>query len=127
MARSAHNSSRLAKPVGPFSHAVRCGELVYLSGQAGQEPAGGQLVSGGVLEQVRQIFINFRALLEEMGLTFEDVVKVNVFLSSMSHFEAMNQVYAEHFTAPYPARTTVAVEELPMSALVEMEMIAWAH
>ncbi len=127
MARIAHNSSRLAKPVGPFSHAVHENELVYLSGQVAQVPDTGKLVEGGFAEQARQIFRNFRVLLAEMGLTFDDVVKVNVFLDSMGNFEPLNKVYAEHFAAPYPARTTVAVKELPMSALVEMEMIVRAH
>jgi 2-iminobutanoate/2-iminopropanoate deaminase len=127
MTRPAHNSHKLANPVGPFSHAVRSGELVYLSGQAGQEPVTGKLAAGGIGEQTRQILWNFGTLLEDLGLTFNDVVKVNVFLLSMTDFDAMNRVYAEYFVSPYPARTTIAVYELPMQALVEMEMIARAH
>jgi 2-iminobutanoate/2-iminopropanoate deaminase len=124
MSREAHNSEQLARPVGPFSHAVKCGELVFLSGQVGQEPATGKLVDGGVIEQTRQIFNNARVLLSELKLSLHEVVKVNVFLSTMDDFAAMNTVYAEYFTPPYPARTTVAVRELPMRAFVEMEMVA---
>lgn len=124
MPRNAVNSPRLAPPVGPFAHAVRSGELVYLSGQIGQDSATGTLVEGGIVAQARQIFSNVRTLLEDLELNLDDVVKVNVFLASMGDFAAMNGVYAEQFAAPYPARTTVAVKDLPMGALVEMEMIA---
>jgi 2-iminobutanoate/2-iminopropanoate deaminase len=122
----AHNCARLAKPVGPFSHAVGVGKVFYLSGQAGQNPATGDLVQGSIREQTQQIFRNFGALLQDLHLTFDDVVKVNVFLTNMSDFNEMNRVYAEHFASPYPARTTVAVKELPLNALIEIEMIAEA-
>jgi 2-iminobutanoate/2-iminopropanoate deaminase len=124
MPRQATNSPHLATPVGPFSHAVHAGELVFLSGQVGQDPASGQLITGGVRQQTQQIFANMRLLLKDLGLTLDDVVKVNVFLTSMSNFAEMNAVYSEHFAKPYPARTTVAISELPLSALVEMEMVA---
>jgi 2-iminobutanoate/2-iminopropanoate deaminase len=126
MPREAHNSSHLPTPVGPFSHAVRVGELLFLSGQVGQDAASGQLVDG-FAEQTRQIFSNVRKLLEDLGLDFDDVQRVNVFLSTMGNFTALNTIYAEHFSPPYPARTTVAVKELPMGAMVEMEMIARAR
>jgi 2-iminobutanoate/2-iminopropanoate deaminase len=126
MPREAHNSSYLPTPVGPFSHAVRVGELFFLSGQVGQDVASGKLVVG-FAEQTRQIFRNLRKVLEDLGLDFDDVQKVNVFLSTMGDFSAMNAIYAEHFSPPYPARTTVAVKELPMGAMVEMEMIARAR
>jgi 2-iminobutanoate/2-iminopropanoate deaminase len=126
MPREAHNSSHLPTPVGPFSHAVRVGELFFLSGQVGQDAASGQLVDG-FAEQTRQIFSNVRKLLEDLGLDFDDVQRVNVFLSTMGNFTALNAIYAEHFSPPYPARTTVAVKELPMGAMVEMEVIARAR
>jgi 2-iminobutanoate/2-iminopropanoate deaminase len=124
MARQAFNSPRLAVPVGPFSQSVRSGELVFLSGQVGQVPATGKLVEGGVIPQARQVFSNVRTLLEDLGLGLDDVVKVNVFLTDMVDFAAMNEVYGAHFAAPHPARTTVAVKALPLGALVEMEMVA---
>lgn len=124
MTRQATNSSHLATPVGPFSHAVHAGELIFLSGQVGQDPATGKLIQGAVRQQAQQIFANMRVLLKDLGLTLDDVVKVNVFLTSMRDFPEMNTVYGEHFTQPYPARTTVAVSELPLGAKVEMEMVA---
>jgi 2-iminobutanoate/2-iminopropanoate deaminase len=127
MPRQAFNSPRLAAPIGPFSQSVRSGELVFLSGQVGQDPTTKKLAEGGIAGQARQIFANVATLLEDLGLGLDDVVKVNVFLTSMDDFGAMNDVYAEQFAAPYPARTTVAVKALPMSALVEMEMIARAR
>jgi 2-iminobutanoate/2-iminopropanoate deaminase len=123
MRRQATNSPHLATPVGPFSHAVDAGQLVFLSGQVGQDPATGKLLQGAVRQQTQQIFVNIGLLLEDLGLTLEHVVKVNVFLTSMSNFAEMNAVYGEHFGQPYPARTTVAVSELPLGALVEMEMV----
>lgn len=127
MPRNATNSARLVSPVGPFSHAVRSGELIYLSGQVGQDPSTGKLVEGGVVEEARRIFANLGLLLEDMGLSFAEVLKVNVFLLSMSDFAAMNSVYAGQFEAPFPARTTVGVKELPLGALIEIEMIARAR
>lgn len=123
MTRHALNSSHLAPPVGPFSHAVHTGDEVYLSGQVGQDPATGTLVAGGILEQTRQIFSNIRTLLDDLHLDFDKVIKVTVFLANIEDFAAMNEIYAQYFSFPYPARTTVAVKALPMGALVEMEMI----
>jgi 2-iminobutanoate/2-iminopropanoate deaminase len=117
-------SDRLAKPVGPFSPAVRDGNRIYTSGQVGQEPATGKLVEGGVVAQTEQIFRNLDAIMSAAGTSFADVVKVNVYLMDIRDFGAMNEVYAKHFAAPYPARTTVAVAALPLGALVEVEMIA---
>jgi 2-iminobutanoate/2-iminopropanoate deaminase len=122
--RQVVNSSRLSTPVGPLAHAVRSGDLVYLSGQVGLDPATGALADGGFIPQTRQTFSNVRVLLDDVGLDLDSVVKVNVFLTSMGDFAALNAVYAEQFAAPYPARTTVAVKELPLGALVELEMIA---
>ncbi|HEY4973063.1 MAG TPA: Rid family detoxifying hydrolase [Steroidobacteraceae bacterium] len=124
MPRQATNSTHLAAPVGPFSHAVHAGELVFLSGQVAQDPVSGKLIQGAVRQQTQQIFANIGVLLKDLGLTLDDVVKVNVFLTSMRDFGEMNTVYGEHFTQPYPARTTVAVSELPLGAKVEMEMVA---
>ena len=117
-------SDRLAKPVGPFSPAVRDGDRVYMSGQVAQDPATGKLVEGGVAAQTEQIFRNVTVLLEAAGKSLVDVVKVNVYLTDIRRFADMNEVYARHFVAPYPARTTVAVAALPLNAEVEIEMIA---
>ena len=117
-------SDRVAKPVGPFSPAVRDGDRVYTSGQVAQDPATGKLVEGGVVAQTEQIFHNLAAILSAANKSFADVVKVNVYLTDIRDFVAMNEVYAKHFAAPYPARTTLGVAALPLGAEVEIELIA---
>jgi len=97
---------------------------VYTSGQVGQDPATGKLVEGGVVAQTEQIFHNLEGIMSAANKSFADVVKVNVYLTDIRDFAAMNEVYARHFNAPYPARTTVAVAALPLGAAVEIEMIA---
>jgi 2-iminobutanoate/2-iminopropanoate deaminase len=123
MGVTARNSTQLPKPVGPFSHSVSTEALMFLSGQIAQDPATGRLIEGDVSAQARQILSNIGVLLREFDRSFRDVAKVNVFLTSMKDFAAMNEVYAATFTAPYPARTTVAVAELPMGARIEIEMV----
>jgi 2-iminobutanoate/2-iminopropanoate deaminase len=117
-------SDRLAKPAGPFSPAVRDGDRVYTSGQIGQDPATGKVVEGGVAAQTEQIFHNLEVILEAADKSLADVVKVNVYLIDIERFTEMNEVYARHFVAPYPARTTIGVAALPLGAEVEIEMIA---
>lgn len=117
-------SDRLAKPVGPFSPAVRDGDRVYTSGQVAQDPATGKLIAGGVAAQTEQIFRNLAVILSAANKSLGDVVKVNVYLTDMRDFAEMNDVYAKHFAPPYPARTTVAVAALPLGAQVEIETIA---
>lgn len=116
-------SDRLAKPVGPFSPAVRDGDRVYASGQIAQDPATGKLIADGVAAQTEQIFHNIAVLLSAAGKSLGDVVKVNVYLTNMQDFAQMNEVYARHFAPPYPARTTVGVAALPLGAQVEIEVI----
>jgi 2-iminobutanoate/2-iminopropanoate deaminase len=124
MAFTPITSDRLAKPAGPFSPAVRDGNRVLTSGQIAQDPATGKLIQGGVAAQTEQIFQNLKVVLEAAGKSFADVVKVNVYLVDIKRFAEMNEVYARHFAAPYPARTTVGVAALPLEAAVEIEMIA---
>jgi len=112
------------KPVGlPFSAGVRGPGVIYLSGQVAQDPATGRLIEGDVAAQTARTLENVRALLQSIGASLDDVLRVGVFLTSMESFGAMNEVYARFFRAPYPARTTVAVRELPLGAAVEIEMI----
>jgi 2-iminobutanoate/2-iminopropanoate deaminase len=113
-----------AVSVGPYSHAVQTGDLLYLSGQTPIESTTGKLVEGDIAAQTKQCFINLFAVLEAAGLTPDAVVKVNVFLTDMANFGAMNDVYKTRFTQPYPARTTIGVASLPLGAQVEIEMIA---
>jgi 2-iminobutanoate/2-iminopropanoate deaminase len=117
-------SDRLAKPVGPFSPAVRDGDRVYTSGQVAQDPATGKLIAGGVAAQTEQTLNNLAVILSAADKSLGDVVKVNVYLTDIRDFAEMNDVYARHFAPPYPARTTVAVAALPLGAQVEMETIA---
>ena len=124
MGRKAVTSDKVAPPVAPFSHAVRSGKTVYLSGTVGQDPVTGKLVEGGVAAQTEQTFRNIGAVLEAAKKTFSDVIKVNVFLTDMKDFSGMNVVYEKQFDKPYPARTTVAVVALPLGAAVEIELIA---
>ena len=110
--------------VGPYSHAAAGGGLLYLSGQTPIDPANGRLVDGDVGVQTERVFANLAAVLRAAGLSFDDVVKVNVYLTDMADFAAMNEVYARTFAQPYPARTTVAVAGLPLGARVEIEAVA---
>jgi 2-iminobutanoate/2-iminopropanoate deaminase len=113
-----------AVAVGPYSHAVEAGELVYLSGQTPLDPNTGKLVEGDVAAQTTQCFHNLFAVLAAAGLSSAEVVKVNVYLTNMGDFAAMNAVYAGQFNPPYPARTTIGVASLPLGARIEIELIA---
>ena len=110
--------------IGPYSHAIQVGNLVYTSGQIPIDPATGMIVTGGIKEQTLQSLTNVKAILEEVGLTMSNVLKTTVFMADMGDFADMNSVYAEFFTEPYPARSAVAVKTLPKGALVEIEVIA---
>ena len=110
--------------VGPYSHAIDTGELVFLSGQTPIDPATGLLVAGGIAAQTHRCLDNLESVLEAAGLSFGDVVKCTVFLTDMADFAEMNVAYADHFTEPFPARSTVAVAGLPIGAQVEIEMVA---
>lgn len=122
--RNPVSSPTAPKAIGPYSQAVWTGNLLYCSGQTPIDPATGKLVDGGISEQTAQAFNNLESVLAAAGLTMDNVIKVNVYLTSMGNFSGMNQVYQERFAAPYPARTTVAVAELPLNAMVEIELIA---
>jgi 2-iminobutanoate/2-iminopropanoate deaminase len=121
-------SDRLAKPVGPFSPAVRSDAPghVFVSGQIGQLAATGKLVEGGIERETEQVFANLAAVLEASDRSFPDVVRATVYLTDMADFGAMNAIYGKHFKAPYPARTTIAVAALPLGASIEIEVIAAA-
>lgn len=111
--------------IGPYSQGIDSGAgIVFVSGQLPINPATGAFPEGGIKEQTRQSLLNAKAILEAAGLGLGNVVKTTVFLASMSDFAAMNEVYAQFFTAPYPARSAVAVKTLPKDALVEIECIA---
>ena len=112
--------------IGPYSQAIKVGELVFVSGQLPIDPATGAFAEGGIKELTRQSLTNMKAILEEAGTSMANVVKTTVFLADMNDFVAMNEVYDEFFAAPFPARSAVAIKTLPKGALVEIECIAQA-
>lgn len=114
------------KALGPYSQAIKVGNFVFCSGQVPIDPSTDTFVEGGIKEQTRQALINAQNILKEAGLSLTNVVKTTVFLSDMDNFTDMNEIYAEFFTKPYPARSAVAVKKLPKGALVEIECIASA-
>ena len=118
------STSKAPAAIGPYSQAIRVGNLVYTFGQIPIEPATGKFAEGGIKEQTRQSLLNLKAILEEAGLTMANVIKTTVFMADMNDFADMNAVYAEFFTEPYPARSAVAVKSLPKGALVEIEAVA---
>lgn len=124
MKREAISSNDAPKPIGPYSPAIKTDSLIFCAGQTPVDPASGQLVSGGIQEQTERVMENLRAVLTAAGSSLDAIVKTTVFLISMSDFAAMNEVYGRYFTGAAPARTTVAVAELPRGARVEIECIA---
>lgn len=122
---NAIHSDNAPAAIGPYSQAIDSGAgLVFVSGQLPIDPATGAFPEGGIKEQTRQSLSNAKAILEAAGLGLGNVVKTTVFLADMGDFAAMNEVYAQFFTAPFPARSAVAVKTLPKGALVEIECIA---
>ena len=110
--------------IGPYSQAIEANGFVYASGQLPIDPATGAFPEGGIKEQTRQSLLNAQAILQEAGLELKNVVKTTVLLSDIANFGPMNEVYAEMFSAPFPARSAFAVKDLPKGALVEIECIA---
>ena len=109
--------------IGPYSHAVVAGNLMFLSGQIAINPETGEMPAG-VQAQTAQAIANIKAILAEKGATLDNVVKTTVYLAEMLLFGEMNEIYAQHFSEPFPARSAIAVKELPKRALVEIEVIA---
>ena len=118
------STTKAPAAIGPYSQAIEAGGMVFVSGQLPINPTTGEFAEGGVKELTRQSLTNMQHILAEVGLTLDNVVKTTVFLADMSDFADMNEVYAEFFSAPYPARSAVAVKTLPKGALVEIECIA---
>ena len=120
------NTDKAPAAIGPYSQAIRTGNIVFVSGQLPINPATGAFPEGGIQEQTRQSLLNARAILQSEGLDLKDVVKTTVLLSDIATFGPMNEVYAEFFSQPFPARSAFAVRDLPKGALVEIELIAEA-
>ncbi|HZP49467.1 MAG TPA: Rid family detoxifying hydrolase [Vicinamibacterales bacterium] len=126
MSKTAITSPALTPPVGPFSQAIDAGGFIYFSGQVGQDPTTGKLVAGGIAAETDRIFQNLSAVLEAAGKGFDDVVRVGVFLTSMSDYAAMNGIYAKYFSQPFPARTAIGAAALPLGACVEIDLVVKA-
>ena len=122
--REAVSTPNAPAAIGPYSQAVKAGGLLFLSGQIPLDPATGNLVAGGIVEQTHQVFKNIRGILDAGGASFGHVVSAAVFLADMNDFGRMNEVYATYFSAPAPARATVQVARLPKDCLVEIQVTA---
>lgn len=116
-------SGNAPKAIGPYSQAVFVDDTLYVSGNIPVNPATGD-VADGIVNQSKQVFENMKAVLNEAGMGFENVVKTTVFLTDLSNFATFNEIYASYFVAPYPARSCVEVSKLPKNVLVEVECIA---
>ncbi len=121
--RTLHTSGAPAA-IGPYSQAVEAGGFLFSAGQIGLIPETGEFAGSDVETQARQVLANLGAILEEAGVSFSDVVKTTVYLENMAEFPLVNAIYAEHFTEPYPARSTMAVVGLPKGARVEIDIVA---
>ena len=118
------STTKAPAAIGPYSQAIEANGFVYASGQLPIDPATGQFPEGGIKEQTRQSLTNAQNILMEAGIDLSHVVKTTVFLSDIANFAPMNEVYAQFFREPFPARSAVAVKDLPKGALVEIEVIA---
>ena len=123
-AKTVIKPAKAAPAVGPYSHAVRIGDLLYCAGQIPLVPTTGKLAGNDIESQTEQVLLNVKAILDDQGLTFAHVVKTTVFLTSLADFIGMNEIYTKFFTSDFPARTTVQVAALPRSSKVEIEVIA---
>lgn len=123
MTKTVINAKKAPAAVGPYVHAVKAGNLVFTSGQIGLIPETGVLAEG-IVVQTEQVLKNLGAVLEEAGLSYEDVIKTTVFLDDINDFAAVNEIYAKYFIGDAPARSCVEVAALPKGALIEIEVIA---
>lgn len=123
MSRHIIHTAKAPAALGPYSQAVRHGDLVFLSGQVAIDPAIGKLVEGGIEAQTRQVFRNLRAVCQEAGSDLDGILKLTIYLVDLGNFAKVNAVMAELFTAPYPARATIGIAALPLGAEVEVEAV----
>ena len=124
MNHQAIHTDNAPKAIGPYQQAIKVGEFIFTAGQIPIDPQTGNFVAGGIVEQTRQVLENLKAILDAGGSSLDRVIKATVFLRNMDDFGAMNEVYAEYLGAAEPARSTVAVAELPRGALVEIDLVA---
>ena len=124
MTKKIINTSKAPAPIGPYNQAVMTGNLLFVSGQVAIDPATGNIEASGIAEETAMAMKNIGAILAEAGMSFSNVIKTTIFLSDMSLFNAVNEVYGRYFTGNFPARETVAVKGLPRNVNVEISMIA---
>ncbi|HEX3717824.1 MAG TPA: Rid family detoxifying hydrolase [Verrucomicrobiae bacterium] len=124
MTKTAFKPSRSAPTNAPYSPGVRIGDLLFCAGQVPIVPETGQLLAGDIRAQTERTLLNLKIILEDQGLSFDNVVKATVFMTNLADFSAMNEIYGKFFTKDFPARTTVQVAALPRGAQVEIEAIA---
>ena len=122
--RQAVSTSSAPQAIGPYSQAIRAGNLIFVSGQIPLDPATGMMVPGDIGEQTRRVFQNLGEILKAAGASFDHVVRTTVYLADMGDFAAMNEVYGTYFSTPAPARSTVQAARLPKDARVEIDVIA---
>lgn len=119
-------TDKAALPVGPYSQGIRAGDFIFVAGEKGIDPKTGKIVDGGIAAETRQTLENIKAILEAAGATMNDAVRAVVYLTDISAFQEMNEIYAKYFTVDPPGRTTVEVSALPAGAHVEIEVTALA-
>jgi 2-iminobutanoate/2-iminopropanoate deaminase len=125
--KQALSSTSAPKAIGPYSSALRAGNLLFISGQVPADPSTGQMIAGDMAAQTRRVLDNIGALLQAGGLTFSDVARTTVYLADMDDFPAMNEAYRSYFSEPYPARSTIQAARLPRDARIEIDAIAVAE
>lgn len=124
MSNKAIHTAAAPAAIGPYSQAVQAGNTIYVSGQLGLDPATGNFAGENIVSQTRQSLTNIRAILEEAGFSMSDVVKTTVLMADIAEFGAMNEVYAQYFSEPYPARAAFQAADLPKAGRVEIECVA---
>jgi len=122
--REAISTPSAPAAIGPYSQAIKAGNLLFLSGQIPLDPKTASIVEGGIEAQTLQVFANIAAILDAAGASFANVVSASVFVADMNDFAKVNEIYARHFSAPFPARATVQVARLPKDSLVEIQVTA---
>jgi reactive intermediate/imine deaminase len=123
MSRSIITTDKAPAAIGPYSQAVRTGNTVYFSGQIPLDPTTGQMVEGDIALQARQVFVNLKAVAEAAGGSLEKIVRVGIYVTNLGHFATVNEIMAEYFQAPFPARSTIEVSALPKLADIEVDAI----
>ncbi len=118
-------TDKAPKPIGPYSQAVKIGNLIFLSGQIGIDPQTNELVKGGIEKETRQIFQNIINILKSQNVDLSNVLKINIYLKNLEDFKRVNEIYQEYFKDNFPARTTVGGISLPKNALIEIDVIAY--